>query len=135
MSTWDAYVLVVGIFINTICAVFYPFSNQDLDAIGFHWNMLLWALFLAVGALTFFLPRLPLAAKSLAVTFILRLIFSAGPELTIYFLGTIIVILKGIHLAAFAAFMGRKTINKSISQIVLDATLLYHIVYLLVCIR
>ena len=28
MSTWDTYVLVVGIFINTIVAVFYPFSNQ-----------------------------------------------------------------------------------------------------------
>ena len=43
--------------------------------------------------------------------------------------------MKGIHLAAFAAFMGRTTIHKSISQIVLDPLLLYHVAYLLVCIR
>merc|ERR1719204_1039923 len=63
MSTWDNYVLFVGIFINVVVAVFYPFSSQ-LPDVGFHWSLLLWVIFLASGCLAFFTgPQLPSCAR------------------------------------------------------------------------
>jgi hypothetical protein len=73
-----------------------------------------------------------LAIKCLVCSVILRLIVSAGPEFTLTLLGVSIVIFKGIHLISIMGNMG--TFNKPIRQIVLDAELIYHIGYLILCI-
>lgn len=69
--------------------------------------------------------------RTLVASTILRLIFSLGPEPTLWLLGTLTVVLKGIHLVSIMGNHG--TITKTYHQILTDAELLYHLTYLIFC--
>lgn len=85
---------------------------------------------LASVAIVLTLPR-ETGIRTLVASTILRLIFSLGPEPTLWLLGTLTVVLKGIHLVSIMGNHG--TITKTYHQILTDAELLYHLTYLIFC--
>jgi inositol 1,4,5-triphosphate receptor type 1 len=85
---------------------------------------------LASTAIVVTLPR-ETGIRTLVASTILRLIFSLGPEPTLWLLGTVTILLKGIHLVSIMGNHG--TLTKTYQQILTDAELVYHLAYLVFC--
>lgn len=94
-------------------------------------SALIWAAMLSSATLVITLPR-ETGIRTLVASTILRLIFSLGPEPTLWLLGTLTVLLKGIHLVSIMGNHG--TLTKTYQQILTDAELVYHLAYLIFCI-
>lgn len=94
-------------------------------------SALIWVAMLSSATLVFTLPR-ETGIRTLVASTILRLIFSIGPEPTLSLLGTVTVLLKGIHLVSIMGNHG--TFTKTYQQILTDGELLYHLIYLIFCI-
>ncbi len=84
------------------------------------------------AAIVITVPSSTAAIQLLVLFSISRLIVSVGPEFTLTTLGMAIVVFKGIHLVSIMGNMG--TFNKPIKQILLDAELVYHVGYLILCV-
>lgn len=69
--------------------------------------------------------------RTLVASIILRLIFSAGAEPTLWLLGLLTIILKGVHIVSLMGNCG--TLEKNFLKIVTDSQLLYHFGYMLFC--
>ena len=89
MSFWSYVIFVVSVFINVIVATFYPFTER-LPNMGGHFSGLIWAFLLVSLAIVITVPNAG-AIKCLVLSFILRLIVTAGPEFTLTLLGISIV--------------------------------------------
>lgn len=85
---------------------------------------------LVSSAIVITLPR-ETGIRTLVASTILRLIYSLGPEPTLWLLGTVTIILKGIHLVSIMGNHG--TLTKTYQQILTDAELVYHLTYLVFC--
>lgn len=85
---------------------------------------------MASTAMVATLPR-ETGIRTLVASTILRLIFSLGPEPTLWLLGTVTILLKGIHLVSIMGNHG--TLTKTYQQILTDAELVYHLAYLVFC--
>lgn len=148
MSLWSNILFNCAVLINLIVAFFYPFndtvpikmldelrnassSDSFLSQLGSTISGMIWAAMIASGAIVITLPREP-GVRTLVAATILRLIFSLGPEPTLSLLGTLTVLLKGIHLVSIMGNHG--TLTKTYQQILFDAELLYHLAYLIFCI-
>lgn len=94
-------------------------------------SLLIWAAMMSSTALVISLPK-ETGIRTLVASTILRLIFSLGPEPTLWLLGTLTVLLKGIHLVSIMGNHG--TLTKTYQQILTDAELLYHLAYLIFCV-
>ncbi len=133
MSFWSYVIFACSVFINVIVASFYPFTDAALSTGGGgHLSGLLWACLLVSAAIVITVPRSRAAVQLLVLFSIFRLIVSIGPEFTLTTLGVSIVVFKGIHLVSIMGNMG--TFNKPIRQIFLDAELMYHVGYLILCV-
>ena len=131
MNYWSYSFFALSWFINFIVISFYPFSD-DMTVTGPRASGLIWAFLLVSAAIVITVPSSTAAIKSLAVSSILRLIVTAGPELALMLLGFAIVVFKGIHLISI---MGNRGIfNKQPRQIVGDTDLVLHVGYLILCI-
>ena len=130
MSFWSYVIFACSVFVNVVVATFYPFSDA-LPNSGAHISGLIWAFLLVSAAVVITVPS-TLAIKSLVVSTILRLIVSAGPEFTVSLLGVAMVLFKGVHLISIMGNMG--TFNKPLKNILMDAELIYHVGYLILCI-
>lgn len=113
MSLWSNILFNCAVLINLIVAVFYPFNDSVPSEyflqthqlsmnqynffikieIGSHLSGLIWATMLASAAIVITLPR-ETGIRTLVASTILRLIFSLGPEPTLWLLGTLTVILQ-----------------------------------------
>lgn len=93
-------------------------------------SALIWVAMMASAVIVLTLPR-ETGIRTLVASSILRLIFSVGPEPTLWLLGSLTVVLKGIHLVSILGNHG--TITKTYHQILTDAELLYHLTYLIFC--
>lgn len=82
-------------------------------------------------AIVITLPRQS-GIRTFVVALILRLIFSCGPEPTLWLLGCITVVMKGVHIISLMGNYG--TLEKHLFSILTDAELLYHFFYLLFCV-
>ncbi|XP_031335634.1 inositol 1,4,5-trisphosphate receptor isoform X3 [Photinus pyralis] len=129
MSLWSNILFNCAVLINLIVAFFYPFVDT-VPELGSTISLLIWAAMVASGAIVLTLPR-ETGIRTLVASTILRLIFSVGPEPTLWLLGTLTVFLKGIHLVSIMGNHG--TITKSYYQILTDVELLYHVIYLIFC--
>lgn len=69
--------------------------------------------------------------RTLVASIILRFIFSVGPEPTLWLLGSVTVLLKGVHIVSLMGNHG--TLEKHFLKIICDAQLLYHFCYMLFC--
>lgn len=148
MSLWSNILFNCAVLINLIVAFFYPFNDmvprkmhliyfsQFSSAYGYFSELgssisaLIWAAMLSSATLVITLPR-ETGIRTLVASTILRLIFSLGPEPTLWLLGTLTVLLKGIHLVSIMGNHG--TLTKTYQQILTDAELVYHVAYLIFC--
>ncbi|XP_068212186.1 LOW QUALITY PROTEIN: inositol 1,4,5-trisphosphate receptor [Palaemon carinicauda] len=131
MSLWGKLLFLLALMINLVVAFFYPFINQSPLEYG-HMNGLVWIILLIAIAILFMFPNKTIFYYLLGSITIIRLIFSVGPEPTLWLLGSFNVLIKGIHLVSI---MGNKgTFAKSLEQQVTDTELLYNIVYLIFCV-
>lgn len=124
----------------------------NFPALSPHLSGLIWTVMLSSAAIVITLPR-ESGIRTLVASTILRLIFSVGPEPTLWLLGFLTVsrqkkyllgirrsnvnvfcfqvLLKIIHLISIIGNQG--TLSKSIEQIVTNVELLYHLFYLIFC--
>ncbi|XP_042229615.1 inositol 1,4,5-trisphosphate receptor-like isoform X5 [Homarus americanus] len=130
MSLWGRLLFLLALVNNLIVALFYPLDNP-LPNVNGHVNGLLWVVLLISLAIVISFQR-HIFMYLLGVISIVRLIFSLGPEPTLWFLGSANVLIKGIHLVSL---MGNKgTFAKRLEQQVTDCELLYHVIYLIFCV-
>jgi inositol 1,4,5-triphosphate receptor type 1 len=129
MSLWSNILFNCAVLINLIVAFFYPFEDT-LPKISSSISVLIWVAMLASTAIVVTLPR-ETGIRTLVASTILRLIFSLGPEPTLWLLGTVTILLKGIHLVSIMGNHG--TLTKTYQQILTDAELVYHLAYLVFC--
>ncbi|XP_066945100.1 inositol 1,4,5-trisphosphate receptor isoform X23 [Macrobrachium rosenbergii] len=131
MSLWGKLLFLLALMINLIVAFYYPFTSQLPHLYG-HINGLVWVVLLIALAIVVMFPNKTILQYLLGAITIMRLIFSVGPEPTLWLLGSGNVLIKGIHLVSI---MGNKgTFAKSLEQQVTDTELLYNIVYLIFCV-
>ncbi|XP_064083329.1 inositol 1,4,5-trisphosphate receptor-like isoform X18 [Macrobrachium nipponense] len=131
MSLWGKLLFLLALMINLIVAFYYPFTSQLPHLYG-HINGLVWVVLLIALAIVVMFPNKTILQYLLGTITIMRLIFSVGPEPTLWLLGSGNVLIKGIHLVSI---MGNKgTFAKSLEQQVTDTELLYNIVYLIFCV-
>ncbi|CAG9759584.1 unnamed protein product [Ceutorhynchus assimilis] len=129
MSLWSNILFNCAVLINLIVACFYPF--QDLvPQISSTISVLIWFAMLVSSAIVITLPR-ETGIRTLVASTILRLIYSLGPEPTLWLLGSVTIILKGVHLVSIMGNHG--TLTKTYYQILTDAELVYHLTYLVFC--
>uniref|UniRef100_A0AAG5DBZ0 Inositol 1,4,5-trisphosphate receptor n=1 Tax=Anopheles atroparvus TaxID=41427 RepID=A0AAG5DBZ0_ANOAO len=130
MSLWSNILFNLAVLINLIVAFFYPFENA-VPELSFHLSSLIWIVMLVSLAIVITLPRQS-GIRTFVVALILRLIFSCGPEPTLWLLGCITVVMKGVHIISLMGNYG--TLEKHFVSIITDAELLYHFFYLLFCV-
>jgi inositol 1,4,5-triphosphate receptor type 1 len=94
-------------------------------------SCLIWTIMLVSLAIVFTLPRVS-GIRTLVAAVILRLIFSIGPEPTLWLLGTVTVVFKGVHIISIIGNHG--TLEKHFLKIITDSELLYHFGYLTFCV-
>lgn len=92
--------------------------------------MLIWTVMLLSIASMFTVPR-PSGIRTFVASIILRMIFSIGPSPTIWLLGFMTVILKGVHIVSLMG--NRGTLEKHLLKIVTDVQLIYHFGYMIFC--
>ncbi|XP_069940179.1 inositol 1,4,5-trisphosphate receptor isoform X5 [Cherax quadricarinatus] len=130
MSLWSRLLFLLALMNNLIVAFFYPYTSH-LPNVNGHVNGLLWVVLLIALAIVVSFQR-RIFMYLLGAISIVRLIFSVGPEPTLWLLGSANVLIKGIHLVSL---MGNKgTFAKRLEQQVTDSELLYHVIYLVFCV-
>ncbi|CAL1674782.1 unnamed protein product [Lasius platythorax] len=130
MSLWSNILFNCAVLINLIVAFFYPFVDS-VPKLSYHLSALIWTVMLASAAIVITLPR-ESGIRTLVASTILRLIFSVGPEPTLWLLGFLTITLKVVHLISIIGNQG--TLTRSIEQIITNIELLYHILYLIFCV-
>ncbi|KAJ8985868.1 hypothetical protein NQ317_006242 [Molorchus minor] len=98
MSLWSNILFNCAVLINLIVACFYPFDDI-IPTISSSISVLIWMSMLTSGAIVITLPR-ETGIRTLVASIILRLIYSLGPEPTLWLLGTVTILLKCIHLVS-----------------------------------
>ncbi|XP_066247239.1 inositol 1,4,5-trisphosphate receptor isoform X4 [Euwallacea similis] len=129
MSLWSNILFNCAVLINLIVACFYPFEDI-MPQISSTISVLIWIAMLVSSAIVITLPR-ETGIRTLVASTILRLIYSLGPEPTLWLLGSVTIVLKGIHLVSIMGNHG--TLTKTYQQILTDAELVYHLTYLVFC--
>ncbi|XP_053994130.1 inositol 1,4,5-trisphosphate receptor isoform X10 [Hylaeus volcanicus] len=130
MSLWSNILFNCAVLINLIVAFFYPFVDS-VPQLSSHLSGLIWTVMLSSLVIIVTLPR-ESGIRTLVASTILRLIFSIGPEPTLWLLGFVTVVLKVVHLISIIGNQG--TLTKSLEQIVTNVEILYHISYLMFCV-
>ncbi|KAK9299763.1 hypothetical protein QLX08_007324 [Tetragonisca angustula] len=130
MSLWSNILFNCAVLINLIVAFFYPFVDS-VPKLSSHLSALIWTVMLSSAIIVITLPR-ESGIRTLVASTILRLIFSIGPEPTLWLLGFLTVVLKVVHLISIIGNQG--TLTKSLEQIVTNVEILYHMSYLTFCV-
>ncbi|XP_044006892.1 inositol 1,4,5-trisphosphate receptor isoform X3 [Aphidius gifuensis] len=131
MSLWSNLLFNCAVLINLIVAFFYPFVDTVPKFVIPHLSGLTWTVMLSSGAIVMTLPTIT-GVRTLAASTIVRLIFSIGPEPTLYLLGFSTIAFKIVHMISIIGNQG--TLTKSFKQIITNVELWYHAVYLIFCI-
>lgn len=130
MSLWSTILFNFVRAINLIVACYYPFDNV-IPIIDSSTSVFIWLIIMCSIAIVMTSPG-ETAIQLLAASTIFRLICSFGPEPTLSFLGTLTIALKFIHLVSIMGNHG--TLTKTYQQVITDAELVYHLVYLIFCV-
>lgn len=113
MPFWSTLILWCSIAINFIVAKFYPF-DADMPPPSPSYSGLVWAVMLTSMAVLVTVPN-NFAIKSLILSCLCRMILTCGPAISLWILGVVIVLFKGVHLVSIIGNMG--TLNKSLAQV------------------
>ncbi|KAJ8955354.1 hypothetical protein NQ318_003448 [Aromia moschata] len=117
MSLWSNILFNCAVLINLIVACFYPFDDV-VPTISPSISIIIWVAMLTSSAIAITLPQ-ETGIRTLVASVILRLIYSLGPEPTLWLLGTVTILLKCIHLVSIMGNHG--TLTKTYQQILTDA--------------
>ncbi|CRK96560.1 CLUMA_CG009888, isoform A [Clunio marinus] len=131
MSLWANILFNCAVLINVIIAFFYPFDTVTIPELRFHISFGIWLCFFIAFGLVIMRPRNS-TVRALIGSIIVRLIFSIGPEPTLWVLGSLTVIMKGVHIVSIMGNHG--TLEKHLWKILTDAELLYHFGYMTFCV-
>lgn len=130
MSLWAQILFNCAVLINVIVAFFYPFDSI-IPELKFHASLAIWVSFLSTMGLVAMRPR-GTTFRALCASVIIRLIFSMGPEPTLWLLGSLTMGMKGVHIVSIMGNHG--TLEKHLGKIVTDSELLYHFGYMTFCV-
>lgn len=131
MTLWGSISFNFAVIINLIVAFFYPFKkSQDEHALDPKLSGLVWTAMLVSLAFVITVPR-PAGIRTLILSSILRFIFSVGLEPTLWLLGALNVINKGVFLVSLMG--NRGTFTKPVHSILTDFEFMYHMFYLALC--
>ncbi|XP_048873408.1 inositol 1,4,5-trisphosphate receptor type 1 isoform X1 [Brienomyrus brachyistius] len=130
MSFWSNISFNLAVLMNLLVAFFYPLEGVHGGTLEPHLSAMLWLGILVSIAIVIALPQ-PHGARALIASTILRLIFSAGLEPTLFLLGAFNVCNKIIFLMSFVG--NRGTFTRGYKAMVLDMEFLYHLLYLIIC--
>ncbi|EDV24936.1 uncharacterized protein TRIADDRAFT_56365 [Trichoplax adhaerens] len=130
MTVWGNICFYFAVLINLFVAFFYPFSvnTRDLDP---RLSLLVWTAMIISLAVILTAPR-PSGIRTFIGSTILRLIFSVGLDATVALLGLLNVTVKITFMVSWLANKGK--ISKGYWQLLSDVELIYHLVYLIICI-
>lgn len=130
MSLWSDISFNFAVLINMLVAIFYPFDRgiRELDP---KISALIWTALLISLSFIITYPN-KTGIRAFIASAILRLIYSLGLEPTLWFIGSINVINKGIYLVSYMG--NRGTFSQSFKNIFCDFEFLYHVGYFLLCI-
>lgn len=131
MSLWSSLLFNSAVLINIIVAFFYPFSPDSIPQLGFHLSGLIWMTTFSSAIIVATVPR-ESGIRTFVASTMLRMIFSIGPEPTLWVLAVLNIFLKIVHLLSIMGNQG--TLTKQFEQIITNFELLYHLVYLMFCI-
>lgn len=130
MSLWANILFYCAVLINIIVAFFYPY-HDNVPELQFHISLAIWISFLVSIGLVVTRPRESTMRFFVALV-IARLIFSMGPQPTVWVVGSITILLKGIHMVSIMGNQG--TLEKKYTKIITDTELLYHFGYMMFCV-
>ncbi|XP_029648662.1 inositol 1,4,5-trisphosphate receptor type 1 isoform X5 [Octopus sinensis] len=130
MLLWGNISFNLAVLMNLLVAFFYPFgqSTKELDS---RLSGLVWAAMFASLVIVIMVPR-PAGIRTLIVSTILRLIYSVGLAPTLWLLGALNVLNKGIFIISLMG--NRGSFTRSFKHLLMDFELVYHIIYLLLCV-
>ncbi|CAF4174789.1 unnamed protein product [Rotaria socialis] len=130
MSLWSDISFNFAVLINILVAVFYPFNKglKDLDSRS---SAAIWS-GLLMTLITILIKPNATSMRMLFVAGILRSIYSVGLGPTLWLMGAIQVLNKGIFLVSFMGNNG--TFSKSRYENLTNFQLVYHVGYLLLCV-
>ncbi|XP_061187355.1 inositol 1,4,5-trisphosphate receptor type 1-like isoform X4 [Saccostrea echinata] len=131
MSLWSSITFQFAVLLNFLVAFFYPFTEvkKELDP---KLSGLIWTAMFGSLALVTMVGVNPAAIRTFFISTIFRFIFSVGLDTTLWLLGAINVINKGIFLISMMGNQG--TFTKLPRQVLTDFRFMYHIIYLVFCI-
>ncbi|GAB1604735.1 inositol 1,4,5-trisphosphate receptor type 1-like isoform X6 [Argonauta hians] len=130
MLLWGNISFNLAVLMNLLVAFFYPFdqSTKELDS---RLSGLVWAAMFASLVIVIMVPR-PAGIRTFIVSTILRLIYSVGLAPTLWLLGALNVLNKGIFIISLMG--NRGSFTRSFKHLLMDFELVYHIIYLLLCV-
>ncbi|CAF1170496.1 unnamed protein product [Adineta ricciae] len=130
MSLWSDISFNFAVLINILVAVFYPFNKglKDLDSRA---SAAIWSVFLITLITTLLKPNVT-TLRMCFVAGILRSIYSIGLGPTLWFMGAIQVLNKGVFLVSFMGNNG--TFSRSRYENLTNFQLVYHMGYLALCV-
>ncbi|CAF3997190.1 unnamed protein product, partial [Rotaria sp. Silwood2] len=130
MSLWSDISFNFAVLINILVAVFYPFNKglKDLDSRA---SAAIWSALLITLVAILIRPNAT-SIRMFFVAGILRSIYSVGLGPTLWLMGAIQVLNKGIFLVSFMGNNG--TFSKSRYENLTNFQLVYHVGYLLLCV-
>ncbi|XP_061187358.1 inositol 1,4,5-trisphosphate receptor type 1-like [Saccostrea echinata] len=131
MSLWSSITFQFAVLLNFLVAFFYPFTEvkKELDP---KLSGLIWTAMFGSLALVTMVGVNPAAIRTIFISTIFRFIFSVGLDTTLWLLGAINLINKGIFLISMMGNQG--TFTKLPRQVLTDFRFMYHIIYLVFCI-
>ncbi|XP_071158976.1 inositol 1,4,5-trisphosphate-gated calcium channel ITPR1-like isoform X6 [Mytilus edulis] len=132
MSLWSSITFNFAVLINLMVAFFYPFDDTKKNELDPRLSWLVWTAMFGSLTLVITVGVNPSAIRTLIASTILRFIFSFGLEPTLWLLGALNVINKGIFLISLMG--NRGTFTKPWQQVLTDFEFMYHILYLLLCV-
>uniref|UniRef100_A0A7G3B7G4 Ion transport domain-containing protein n=1 Tax=Lutzomyia longipalpis TaxID=7200 RepID=A0A7G3B7G4_LUTLO len=130
MSLWSNILFNCVVLINVIVAFFHPFDNKVPELMG-HLSLLIWTIMLGSLAIVITVPR-ETGIRTLVASIILRFIFSVGPLSTLWLLGSVTVLMKGVHIVSIMGNHG--TLVQHIVEIIRVASLMSAFLYLILCV-
>lgn len=124
-----------GLILKMLLKISLKFKIQTsfpvIPELSFYFSNLIWIYVIISFTFVIMIPKQSVI-RAFVAALILRLIFSIGPEPTLWFLGSLTVIFKGIHMVSIMGNCG--TLEKKLTAIITDGTLLYHFGYVTFCV-
>jgi hypothetical protein len=128
MSLWSDISFILALIINFLVAIFYPFDG-GINGLTLKYNIFLWIImFISIAFLV--ASRKKWTIRFFLITCVVRLIYLIGVQPTLYLVGLINIINKGVFMISY---MG----NKGLFTLSLESVnfeFLYHLSYLIFCI-